>query len=267
MEPLVPDWRTLGTGSATAPTAAARSAPPKPAQRTIVITPRVLTWLMGGLLAAALTGGAAFLALVPTSSGVVMEPGGGDAALPAASALAGVVSGADRFASGPVDLVVDVEGAVARPGLVHVPAGGRVGDALTRAGGFGPNADLTRTASDLNLAEPVTDGRKVMVPTIGRPTSDTSSSAADGGGVAALDPAAGDAGTGVGTGSASGPVDLNRATEAELDALPGVGPATIAKIVAARQSAPFAATEDLRTRKIVGDAVFEQLKGLVTVGR
>jgi competence protein ComEA len=143
---------------------------------------------------------------------------------------------------------VDVEGAVVRPGLVHVPSGGRVGDALARAGGFAANADLTRTASDINLAQQVTDGLKIVVPAIGQDP------------LAADEPASKRS-------VADELVDLNGATEVELDALPGVGPATIAKIVAARADAPFTTTEDLRTRDIVGDAVFQKLKGLVTVGR
>ena len=153
----------------------------------------------------------------------------------------------------PADLVVDVEGAVAHPGLVHVPTGGRVGDALTRAGGFAANADLTRTAAELNLAQTVTDGLKVVVPTIGQASvgADTDER-----------PPARD----IGSPAGSRPLDLNQATEAQLDTLPGVGTATIAKIVAARQSAPFTSTEDLRTRKIVGDAAYQKLTGLITVG-
>lgn len=253
MEPLVPDWRTLGGGSNAGPTAGAAPVPHQPAHRTVVLTPRVLTWLIGGLLAAALTGGAAFLSLAPTTGGVVVETDGGYPAATSASVQTDTAADLSRVASRSADLVVDVEGAVPHPGLVHVPAGGRVGDALTRAGGFAANADLTRTASDLNLAQPVTDGLKVVVPTIGQASTDTSTADA---GVRAS------AATGL-----SGLVDLNRANETELDTLPGVGPATIAKIVAARESAPFASTEDLRSRKIIGDAAFEQLKSLVTVGR
>ena len=253
MEPLVPDWRTLGSGSVTGPTPGATPVPPRPAHRTVVITPRLLTWLIGGLLAAALTGGAVFLSLVPGTGGVVLEAGVGDASVTTASDVTDMGGGLGRVTSRAADLVVDVEGAVAHPGLVHVPAGGRVGDALTRAGGFAANADLTRTSSDLNLAQAVTDGLKVVVPAIGQTSSETGAARPDA--------------PGAGASGVSGPLDLNRATEVELDTLPGVGPATIAKIVAARQSAPFASTEDLRTRKVVGDAAFEKLKGLVTVGR
>jgi competence protein ComEA len=187
----------------------------------------------------------AFLAL-PSTGGVVIDatPGG-------ALSAGGFVVAADLGPSTAVAarrLVVDVEGAVARPGLVQVPVGARVGDALERARGVAADADLAAAAMALNLAQEVSDGLKVVVPAMGEGSAEGS----------AGDPADAPGG---------GAIDLNHATEAELDGLPGVGPATIAKIVAARQETPFQSVDDLRSRGVVGDATFGKLRDLVTVGR
>jgi competence protein ComEA len=147
-------------------------------------------------------------------------------------------------------LVVDVSGGVLRPGLYRLPPGSRVGDAIEAAGGFGPSVDADAAARTLNLAEPLVDGVKVLVPERGQ---------------GAAPAASGDGGDGAPAGG-TGRVDLNRATSAELEELPGIGPVTAAKIVAAREEAPFQDVDDLRERKLVGPSTFEKLKDLVTVG-
>lgn len=139
------------------------------------------------------------------------------------------------------DLVVDVAGAVRKPGLYHLPAASRVGDAIVAAGGFGPSVDTTAAATQLNLAAPLTDGQKILVPSRGGAAATAAS------------------------GTSPGLVDLNHASESELDALPGIGPATAKKIIDARAERPFASADELLTRKIVGQATWQKIRDLVTV--
>jgi competence protein ComEA len=162
------------------------------------------------------------------------------------SAAPGGLSGTDRV------VVVEIVGAVERPGVFRLPDGSRVGDLLAAAGGYGPRVDVDRAGRELNLAAALKDGDHIRVP-----SRDDA---------AAPSPrAAGAGGTGGAGPAAAAPIDLNRATEVELDTLPGIGPVTAAKIVASRDERPFVSVDDLRTRKLVGEKTFASLKDLVTV--
>jgi competence protein ComEA len=139
-------------------------------------------------------------------------------------------------------VVVDVEGAVRRPGLVRLPPGSRVADAVARAGGSTRRADR----SVVNLAAPVSDGQQVLVPLRG---------AAAGGAPSA--PAAPAAAPGA-------PLSLSTATAEQLDALPGVGPVTAQKILDYRtQHGAFHSVEELDAIPGIGPARLADLKGLV----
>ena len=161
----------------------------------------------------------------------------------------------DPAASGAAreSIVVDVQGGVAQPGIRELPYGSRVADAIRAAGGYGVDADLEAAAA-INLAEPLTDGAQIRVPRIG----DAAAAAAP-----STPPAAG---AGGGGGSGGGPVDLNSATPEELEALPGIGPVTVQKIVAARAEQPFTSLEDAVERGVINRGQLEDLQGIATAG-
>ncbi|SCE96181.1 competence protein ComEA [Micromonospora chokoriensis] len=146
-------------------------------------------------------------------------------------------------ASGFGELVVAVAGKVRKPGLVRLPAGSRLADAVQAAGGALPGVDVAL----LNPARKVTDGELIVVGVTPPP-----------GGPAAP--------RGGGAAPATGPLNLNTATLAQLDALPGVGPVLAQRILAHRdQHGGFKSVGDLRQVDGIGDARYEQLKDLVTV--
>ena len=146
-------------------------------------------------------------------------------------------------------LVVAVSGKVRRPGVVTVPAGARVIDVLKAAGGPLPGADIGM----LNLARKVADGELV---TVGMPAA-----APAGSGSTGEAPPAGDA-----AGGPTAPIDLNTATLAELDTLPGVGPVLAQRILDWRtEHGQFATVDQLSDVPGIGDARLAQLRDMVRV--
>lgn len=162
----------------------------------------------------------------------------------------GAAPNRNAMLAGGAEVVIDVTGAVTKPGVYHLAVGSRVGDAIDAAGGFSPRVDAEKVASAINLAATLTDGLQVHVPS----RDDPSSTPGTGGGA-----------SGAGSG-ASRATNLNTATQSELEALPGIGPVTAAKIIESRSATPFTSVEQLRERKLVGEKTFDQLKSLVTVG-
>ena len=134
-------------------------------------------------------------------------------------------------------IVVDVAGAVVHPGVVRLAVGARIADALAAAGGATAEADLVA----LNKAAPVRDGQRIYVPRPGETVP------------------AGSAGS-----DAQLKIDVNHATAAELEALPGIGPTIAARIVRSRGGHPFTRIEELQTRGLVTARIFADIKDMVT---
>jgi competence protein ComEA len=148
------------------------------------------------------------------------------------------------------DALVYVCGAVRTPGVVRVPAGARVADALDLAGGPTSRAELAA----VNLAAKVADGQQILVPEKGSPAVAPASAVAAGGS------------SGGGAAPSGGPVNINTATLEQLDELQGVGPATAQKIIDYRTAnGPFASIEDIKNVSGIGDAKFAAMKDAITV--
>ncbi|QRY61065.1 helix-hairpin-helix domain-containing protein [Gordonia sp. PDNC005] len=155
----------------------------------------------------------------------------------------------------PTEIVVSVVGMVSRPGLVRLRAGARVADALDGAGGAGAGADLL----SLNLAQVVHDGDQILV---GRSGGDQVRSAV----VTSGDRPTTEPGGSLPTGGGR-QVDLNSATEAQLDELPGVGPVTAQAIIAWRSDhGRFSSVDQLAEVDGIGPSRLAKLRPLVTVG-
>jgi competence protein ComEA len=133
------------------------------------------------------------------------------------------------------DVVVDVTGAVARPGVYRLPAGSRVNDAVQRAGGAGPGAELEA----VNLAARLADGQQVVVP--------------EGGPAGAAVATAG--------GEEEGPISLGTATVEQLDTIDGIGPVTAQDIVDFRdEHGGLASVDQLDQVSGIGPATMESLR-------
>lgn len=155
----------------------------------------------------------------------------------------------------PAQLVVYVTGAVPRPDVYLLPPGARVKDAVVAAGGLGSDA----AAEQINLAEPLSDAAHIHVPSLAE-----AAAAPDSAGSAAATAPGSPAGS---AGDGASLIDLNRASAAELEELPGIGKTIAERIVARRSEAgPYQSVEDLREVTGVGEKLYSQIAPLVTAG-
>jgi competence protein ComEA len=235
VDPTPPPWRVFDTPSSAQAADAATQPPTARPDGRLRLPPQAgVVAAVGGAIV--LGGLAVLVAISSVSSGTALD----DASAPDGSPRSAEIGG---------EIVVDVAGAVARPGVYHLATGSRVGDAIAAAGGFGPRVAADRVDAELNLAALVKDGDRILVPS--RDSASPGSSPGPGGGA--------------GAGSGTTLIDLNHATAEQLDSLPGIGPVTADKIIAARTKAPFVSVDDLRTRSLVGQKVFDAIRALITV--
>jgi competence protein ComEA len=161
---------------------------------------------------------------------------GGETAAPAAFAAPVDAGGVSVAGGGGSDVVVDVAGAVQRPGVYRLPAGARVVDAISRAGGATGDA----VVEGINRAARLTDGQQVVVPEAG-----------PGGGPAAV----------AGAAPEGGPISLGSASAEQLEEIDGIGPVTATKIVEYRdQHGGLASVEQLDEVSGIGPATMESLR-------
>ncbi|HEX2176174.1 MAG TPA: ComEA family DNA-binding protein [Nocardioidaceae bacterium] len=225
---------TLAAAMAVAAWLLVRSAPEQ--------LPRRASWALPPGQSAAM-GSAQRFGVVPTGDGLSRS------AVPAAApAAVGPAPGAAATAS-PGRLVVHVAGRVRRPGVVELPAGSRVIDAIEAAGGARPGARL----GALNLARLVVDGEQIAV---GVPAAASAPAAA--GATLSATPSL--------PGTVASLVNLNTASQADLEELPGVGPVTATSIIEWRtQHGGFSSVDELIEVSGIGDVTLAELRDLVTV--
>lgn len=144
-------------------------------------------------------------------------------------------------ASSAAAITVDVEGAVVHPGVYTLPAGSRVEDAITAAGGLESDADEELFAKTMNRAMKLVDGGKIYVPSLSSSPVSPLRQLAD-----PLSPL----------------ISVNTASQSELESLPGIGPVTAQKIIANR---PYQTLDELVAKKAVGQALFGKIKDTLSL--
>ena len=148
-------------------------------------------------------------------------------------------------------LVVDIAGAVVKPGVYWLDAGKIVEDAILAAGGFSRRADMDAIAHSINRAQELTNHGKIYIPKLGESYVPT-----DGANVPAANL----------TPESSAKINLNSADTSELELLPGIGPVLAQRIVDYRlQTGPFKSIDELQDVPGIGDKLFDQMRDLVTV--
>lgn len=207
------------------------------------------------LVVIAMASGLAMASFGGETGGVSFERAGGSGS--SAEPGSGVDShdrdsdGSSHKASAELEVYVDVDGAVVRPGVYRLKDGARVSQAIDAAGGLTAEADVT----GLNRASKITDGQKIYVPTVGEQQA-----------AAAVGGAESSAATTPGAGSSSGLVNINTASAAELQTLSGIGPSMAQSIIDERsKNGPFASADDLMRVSGIGEKKLAKIKDCICI--
>lgn len=228
-----------------------------PRRRFAVAPPAAIGLLGIGVIACVIAGFALLRGTEPAAPLVDLPPSAG----PTASAPE--ADGAPSESAAPAQIVVSVAGLVHKPGLVTLAPNSRVAQALESAGGTRPNADVL----SLNLAQILRDGDQVLVGTRENGANSVRSAVVTSGGGGGGGAAGGEPATGSSAAGGSSPVNLNTATSADLDALPGVGPVTAQAIIAWREAnGAFTSVDQLAEVDGIGPGKLAKLRSAVTVG-
>lgn len=148
-------------------------------------------------------------------------------------------------ATSSAEIVVEVSGAVLTPGVYKLPSGSRINDAIVAAGGLSEDADRSWVEKTINKAAKVLDGQKIYIKEIGSQKTDT----------------------GNGTGNIAEPaenglININSASQKELESLSGIGPVYASNIIEHR---PYSTIEELVSRKVIGQSVFAKIKDKISI--
>ncbi|OGG00445.1 hypothetical protein A2Y99_05110 [Candidatus Gottesmanbacteria bacterium RBG_13_37_7] len=161
-----------------------------------------------------------------------------------------VVFSTDSSESAKLKIVIDIEGEVVSPGVYEMRDGDRINDALILSGGLTEKADRDYLSKNLNRAAKLPDGGKIYIPSVKEAVANRLQS------ISGNMPATNNL-----LGVSTGKTNINSSSQKELEALPGVGPVTAEKIM---QGRPYQNIDELKTRKIVGDALFAKIRDLLT---
>jgi competence protein ComEA len=141
------------------------------------------------------------------------------------------------------NIIVDVSGAVEKPGVYFLPSPSRIKDALISAGGFSSKADKDWVSKNLNLAQVVDDGSKIYIPFVGQEKDILGQ-----------------------TDENEEKVNINTASASQLETLPGIGPSLAEKIISYREEkGPFQSLQDLMDVSGIGDSLFENIKNDISL--